>query len=296
MKRLSALTLAIFVLAGCESFRGAPTEVVSASDEVDTLRPYFSGSQLDAYYGLPFNDELARKQLRNTIVSTRMLAIDRSYSDYVIDLSKSVRGGDFATSLASIALTGTATLLKVDLVKNILTSVDTGLKGATQAFSKDILLEKTLTVLTQQMDAERTRVATTIWSSLGKSTDEFPLALALSKVDEYYRAGTLNVALATAEADASRKADSANEEFDREVLSFVACEDDPQNDVLKKWLSEGTGAQAQARGKEIQDLLNASGIKVDDRSPITFEVINDCDPRFDDIKAQVIRNNNLVRR
>lgn len=294
MRSVAPLVLASLALAGCESFRGAPSEVISASEEVETLRPYFTDSQLKAYYDLPFDaDEEQKRRFRNQIISTRMLAVDRRYSDFVIDLSKSVRGGDFATSLTSIALTGTATLLKVELVKNILTSIDTGLKGATQAFSKDILLERTLTVLTQQMDAERTRVATTIWSSLSKSTTEFPLALALGKVDDYYRAGTLNVALASAEASASNEAQSADKEFDRKVLNIVSCENDPTNAKLKKWIDDGTDAQATARDQLIQTALNNSGIKVDGQVPQTFQIIDSCDSRFDALKTQLVRDNGL---
>ncbi|MGD1924333.1 MAG: hypothetical protein ACFB03_09090 [Paracoccaceae bacterium] len=294
MRNTLMVIVACTATAGCESFRGAPAEVVSASEDIAALESVFSTENVVSYYSLTETTDAAKlKRMRNAIVSARMLAIDRRYTDFVIDLSNTIRSGNFATSVASIALTATATLFQVELVKNILTSVDTGLKGATEAFDKDILLERTLGVLVQQMDAERTRIATTIWSSLEKDIDEFPLALALSRVDDYYRAGTLNSGLSQAEKVAANQAADAAEEFDRTVLNFVACDNDPVNNRLKKWLDEGDDAQAIKRDQIIQKALNASGIKINDLVPQTFQIIESCDARFDSLKADIVRSNNI---
>ena len=207
----------VLILAGCSTLRGAPPSIIDTDAEVDNLSAFYGTDQVVAY--LETTEPVARRQLRNRIVATRMLAIDIYYSDYVQQLSTSLRGGNLGADIASIALTTAATLIEPVLTKNILTAIDTGLKGSKQAFDKDVLLERTLPIIIQEMEAARVEIATQIWTSLGAKDDsEYPLQLALSQVDSYFRSGTLNGGLEKATRSAAENLAKSKDEFAQNAL------------------------------------------------------------------------------
>ncbi|MDJ0932061.1 hypothetical protein [Breoghania sp.] len=69
--------------------------------------------------------------------------------------------------------------------------MDTALKGGEKAYRKDVLIEKTLDILTTQMRAERKKIAAQIWQGLSKPDAAYLLSLALSQLNDYAYAGTL---------------------------------------------------------------------------------------------------------
>lgn len=70
-----------------------------------------------------------------------------------------------------------------------------GLTGAKAAYSDEILFNKTIQVLQNQMRTNRFRVASRILPRIGSPSSAYTLGMALSDLDDYYNAGTITSAL-----------------------------------------------------------------------------------------------------
>jgi hypothetical protein len=95
--------------------------------------------------------EAKLRMTRNDYAYTMLRAYDLALQDYARSLSVEGRGGSFALTLATLGLTSTATIISNSVTQSILSAAATGLLGAQEGFSKDVLLEKTVDVLLVQM-------------------------------------------------------------------------------------------------------------------------------------------------
>ena len=212
---------AISLVTACSSFEGAPKPIVEPKAELASLV-----GVLEIEKAIE-NDNFIKKAIegrvgvieRNNYILAKMYAIDLRYREFEKDLSQEARQSDFFVTLASIGLTGTATLV-AGTAGSILAGIDTGLKGTSEAFSRDILIDRTVTALTNQMRADRSKMRTLILGKLTQSVADYPPFLALGQVEDYYTAGTLYGAVAglnelvAAKAEDERKKElRAAEEF-----------------------------------------------------------------------------------
>jgi hypothetical protein len=89
-----------------------------------------------------------------------------------------------------------------------------GAVSATRGFyDSDLVIAKTIQIIEAQMRARRDIVAKTILTGRTASTINYPLSAALSDLEDYYLAGTLNTGLIEAAGDASGNARGAS--FDK---------------------------------------------------------------------------------
>lgn len=284
---LAGLATAL-TLAGCASFSGGPDPLVSANDEIAALESSFDSDQVLAYFAAPPGSP-TRTNLRNQIVSTRLYALDLRFADYVRDLSKELRGGAFGADALSIALTGAATIIDPSTATTVLAGIDTAIKGARQAFNKEILVEQTLPVLLTQMQADRTRVATQIWYSLANRSDsEYPLPLALAQLQDYYRAGTIAGALISVNESASQSAAAASEDFSSKVLQ-VQFGENRYTRILNEYINAAPNADEETRRlQQVQAEIDKAGEQV-----LAPFLINSNDQRYRPLQKRIVENLNL---
>ncbi|WP_210237627.1 hypothetical protein, partial [Mesorhizobium sp. M8A.F.Ca.ET.142.01.1.1] len=95
---------------------------------------------------------------------------------------------------------------------NILSAAAAGLTGAKSAYSDEVLQKSTIQLLQTQMRANRAIAWSNIIRRLGDSDASYPMALALSDLEEYYRAGTIPGALLKAQATISAAEQSAQDD------------------------------------------------------------------------------------
>jgi hypothetical protein len=184
----------MFALAGCASIAGGPDPVIAPNDEVNMLKPMFDSSQVLAYFHA--QDLETRRAYRDQIITARLYASDIKFSEYTQNLTQELRSGAFGVDFASMLLSGVASVSDPGEGTKIMAGVDTVLKGGRQAFTKEILIDRTLPIIVTQMKSDRKRIASKIWDNLANYSDvEYPLPLALTHVNEYYQAGTINGAL-----------------------------------------------------------------------------------------------------
>lgn len=152
---------------------------------------------------------------RNEIISLRMYAIDLQYTKYESQLTHEDQGINLAATAVNLGLTGASTVIPSLQATHIVSAVATGLTGATTAYDKEILLSKTMQNVQTQMRTNRMTQAAKIIANMDCSLAKYPMGMALSDLEAYYRAGTLtaglislSTTLAQAEDDAKNKKDS----------------------------------------------------------------------------------------
>lgn len=193
--------VAVLSLIGCaSSLRGSPERLFSKAEELDQIKLNSGATQIVAYHAAA---GAQKEQLRNEIILGRLYAIDLQYGEFEAKLTRERQKIPFASTTASIALSGTGTLVAGETTKSILSAVDTALKGVTESYTKDILVGKTIGFLQEAMRANRLRVKTRIFRQLSRSVRSYPLALALLDIETYYRAGTITSGLIGLSAQAA---------------------------------------------------------------------------------------------
>jgi hypothetical protein len=154
---------------------------------------------------------------RNTFISLRMYSIDIEYSKYEARLTAETEGTNLAGELVNLGLTGTASVIPAGETTKVLSAAATAVTGANAAINKDLLLSQTIQSLQTQMRADRSAQAAKMIASMQCSITDYPIGLALSDLEEYYRSGTiasaqvnLNKTVNAAETNAKAKKDAAS--------------------------------------------------------------------------------------
>lgn len=250
MKWLLLLYFVATAASGCSpSVRSGPERLYKVDDELAALKSIYGADKIRAYNDASTADKLT---FRNSLVLGRLYAIDLAYGKYENQLTKERQQIPFIATVTSIALSGTGALIADTTTKSILAAVDTGLKGSVEAYEKDILVQKTIDVLQIAMRANRTRVRTEILKRLSLGIVQYPLELALSDIDRYYRAGTLTGGfLSVTESSAEELGDAkANA-----VTSINKFGTDDDTTKIKNYLAR-TGIRGQ---ENIRNWLQAKG-------------------------------------
>lgn len=196
---LSALACAALAagVAGCNSLQPGPTRPITIDDDVTWARDLVQ-YDLSIFVAANPNTQAA---LRNEIVTARMYIADMEYHYYETRLTRDMQEEGFAATMASLALTTSATLIPVTQTKTLLSGIATGVTGADKAVTEKILLSNTIQALQTQMRADRKTEAGVIFAKMSKPNGvvtpitEYTLAMALSDADTYYQAGTIGSAL-----------------------------------------------------------------------------------------------------
>lgn len=222
------------LLASCTpSVQGAPPRLVPVAQDLNVARQIANEEWYLAYAQAsgPRKDEL-----RSQIVYSRMYAIDLYYSQYEIRLTRERQNVGFWFTVANLAVTTSGTLLGGEETKTILAAAATGLTGTKEAYDKNILIDRTIAVLQEHMRANRKRVRVQIIEKLALPSAVYPLELALSDVEEYYRAGTITGALLGVSEDASKKLIEA-QAIEQELFSVKFGETNLAPRIRQFWRS-----------------------------------------------------------
>ena len=215
------LLMGLLLAGACTpSVQGGPDRLLGINEELVVAKKLASPVWYAEYAA---STGPRRRELRDQIVLSRIYAMDLYYSEYEVQLTQERQNIGFYSTIASLALTTSATAIAAAETKTVLSAVATGLTGARTAYDKEILIEKTITILQTQMRARRKEVKTQIIARLGEDTTAYPLELALSDLETYYRAGTITGALIeVTEAAGLRLADAKDDEDATAVITRFA--------------------------------------------------------------------------
>ncbi|WP_131120125.1 hypothetical protein [Lichenihabitans psoromatis] len=176
------------------------------------------------------------------------------YLDYEAKLTRESQEEGFLGTLATSGLTSAAATVGGQEAK-ILATTAAGLAGVGEAYNKDVLVDRTVALLQEQMRAQRKLVRANVLGRLQFPIADYPLELALSDVETYYRAGTITGALIGASEDFGARLRAATAIEEAAVSTrFSATILGPS--ILAYWRS------SPARRQTIDNWLNRNGITI----------------------------------
>jgi hypothetical protein len=201
-RAVAGIALAGLLLAGCKTVEG-PDRMYSLAEEVAAAR--LTVEALTAqYYGGGANENV-----RNEIISRRMYIIDVEYSQYEQSLTRERQEVGFITSTAAQGLNVASALFTPAQTVRILSGLAGGVGAVRGYYDSEVVIAKTIQIAQGQMRFLRDNVSNKIRTAMAQPLGKYPLSLAMSDVEEYYRAGTLSAGLIKAVGDSGGAADDA---------------------------------------------------------------------------------------
>jgi hypothetical protein len=184
-----AAGLCVTWLGGCIPSTRTPERLYPVASEMDFVRSTQS-DLIDRYYKATLSAEQMRL-IRNEIIAQRMYAVDVQYTQYESALTREGQEVGFGATTAAEGLSTAATLVGPPGTKSILSGAATAVLATKGHYESEVLLAQTMRTIQKQMRASRNRIATSIAARTSQSVADYPLAAAMSDVEEYYNAGTL---------------------------------------------------------------------------------------------------------
>jgi hypothetical protein len=212
-------SLPLVVAGGCASLDGYPARQDDLRGELAQLDRYYADDVLREFYVHRAGDPISQRAWRDEVVHARLRAIDLHYTQFLQRAASRRITANAAADIALLGLGAAGTLVPAAGDKAILAAISGGLVGARGVIDREVFYEKTLPVLVQAMDAQRTRQLVKIRAGLTASPHEYPLLLALADVEAYYQAGTFPGAIIALNQMTSAEACAADAELNATRLA-----------------------------------------------------------------------------
>lgn len=183
------LVVALLIgLGGCAAFKGYPERVTDPEADLKGLESQLNASAIGKCLASP------SVTCRDEIVSARMYATDIRFSQFEESLFKGTREAGFSATLGTLGLT-TAAAASTGGLAQTLSGLSAFIIGGREAFQKEVLSERTVIAIHTAMRSRRAEMALRLRSGMTQPLASYPLASALSDLNEYYHAGTVLGAL-----------------------------------------------------------------------------------------------------
>jgi hypothetical protein len=194
---LSLLGLTIFALTASACQTVPPTDEgprrkFASEDELAGFRLKSTSDIWDAYLG---QSPAVRTGLRNELVSARMYAIDVNYGEYEHGLNVEGQSVEFWARIAKGTMAGVASVTTVDSTVKALNAAINGTDVALGTYNDTFFRKQLIQNLMTAMRAARHERRAIIRTRMQCPANIYPLGLALSDVESYYRAGTIESGL-----------------------------------------------------------------------------------------------------
>ena len=212
MKKLLILPL-IVMLSGCATLGGGmPRPPFDIEKDIGELQSALQNSMsVTAYYSSP--SEVSR----NKFVSSRLVLINIEYIKFIKGLSAEESQIHAATDILVLSLDIASTAFTTLTTKTVLSALSAGIGGTGLSIDENFYHKKTVPVLILAMNAERKAILLKIIQGISKDLNGYPFEQALSDVNEYYIAGTIQGALNAVQRDSGAKENEA----DKKIQTFL---------------------------------------------------------------------------
>lgn len=240
------IALAIWgaLATGCVSISDGPERLYPVSVETQAIRDTIPRIDFVQFVNL---SEPLRVKYRNDWIAARMYAIDIQYTAYEGALTKERQNVGFGATAATLVLTTASQLFTPVVTKNVLTGAAGVVTGSRAAYDNDVLLAHSVQWIQSQMRTQRTIVADRILRGTRLSTTDYPMAAALSDLEDYYRAGTFTGGLlGTSEALGAEARFAELLKQDRIEVNFVST---PAGQALRACLLHSRAGVSPAEQK-----------------------------------------------
>lgn len=240
---IGVFLLAGLLLSGCKTIEGGPDRIYSVSEEVVAARATIEALSARYYEGG------ATENIRNEIISRRMYIIDVEYSDYEESLTRERQEVGFITSTTAQGLNVAGALFTPAQTVRILSGLAGGVGSIRGYYDSEIVVAKTIQIAQGQMRLLRDQVGDKIKKAMSQPLSDYPLSLAMSDLEDYYRAGTLAAGLIKAAGDSGSGANSAAA-AKQNTISVKFAADAATQDPINKYLL-ATGAVGRQKLNQI---------------------------------------------
>jgi hypothetical protein len=190
--RLCFLTLLAVVspsLGGCyTSSLSGPERIYTPDEELGYAKTYVAQFAPSEFTALSVD-------YRNSVIAARMYAIDLEYTQYESALLREGQEIDFATKVTSGVLTTVAGLTPAIATANALSGTATLVNGLDSAYNDKVLKSQMIQNVLASMRTARRDQAAVIYANMYCSVSVYPVGMAMSDLETYYRAGTFQTGL-----------------------------------------------------------------------------------------------------
>lgn len=255
--RIGTLLFVTGWLVGCSTTEGGPDRLYSVDEEVVQARSMLPGLQTQYDGALSDPD---RMFWRNEYIARRMYVTDVEYSAYEAALTSERQKFQFASSVAGQGLNAAGALFTPAATTKILSGIAGGISATKGFYDSDLVIAKTLQIAEGQMRARRDEVAIRIFKKRTETAVTYPLSAALTDLEDYYRAGTLNSGLIEAAGEAGKAAQVAASEKARVVVGY-GLPTDADARALREYWAPGGVVNSEHRIK-LEGLLKELNIKM----------------------------------
>jgi len=193
-------------LAACS---GPRSPLPPIAQVVEQLQPHYSGDRLSDCLRRPI---AGQRDCRDEIVQALMAAVDVRYAEYERDFFDANRAVGFGSSVAVLGL-GSAGALAATGTAQVLNAISAAVTGTREAFGREMMADQTAAALLTAMRNGRNQVAIRIREGLRQDATAYPLGVALSDMQAYFRAGTLPGALSSLTEIVGERARATQEEL-----------------------------------------------------------------------------------
>lgn len=152
-----------------------------------------------------------KRSCRDAIVYQRIRVIDRDFFEFANSVRVESTKLSLLTDLAVLGLSGAGATAPA--AAPVLAAVAGGLTGAKEAIDKDTFYEKTMPALLAAMEAQRHEVMVKIETGLAGPIDKYDLNVALTDIESYRRAGSIDGALMQITHDAGETIAKADDQI-----------------------------------------------------------------------------------
>jgi hypothetical protein len=165
-----------------------------------------------------------------------MYIIDANYSQYEANFGRQNAQLGFAADSVSQGLNTAGALFVVVPTVRILSGVAGGITGIKGSYQSDLLGSKTVEIIQSQMRANRDQIAAQIIQKMGQPTSTYPLPLAYTDLETYYRAGTFASGIIKAAEVVGANAAEAQDEKARARFITTTLATDNTLTVLRNFI------------------------------------------------------------
>ena len=196
---------------------------------------------------------LQTRESRNECMWALIGMIDQKYIPYRAGLRSLATGTAAVADILSLGLTSAATAAGGAATKTILSAINTGVIGSKTALDTDYLYNKSIDIVTNQMDADRSEQLTSIIKNMNNEVATYGMTQAKDDLLQYYAKGTFASAL---ESLTSKTASNA-----------TTCENEAK--TAKAAMSAGQSGTASAADATAADQATTSGCNTASAMPAT---------------------------
>jgi hypothetical protein len=200
-------------LAGCASFNSMPD-------------PVFPRARVDKAIASLTDEEIKngmaaatdKKQYRNDVIRKHLKAADAHYLDFLISLSKEMRGANFLLDVAALGLSSISAIAHG--AANELSTASAIATGTRGSLNKEVYFEKTMPAIVSAMEARRLKVLAQIERRMREDDlTQYSVEDGLGDVMRYQMAMNLDGAIQEITSAAGAKEAQAQQEYQNATQS-----------------------------------------------------------------------------